>query len=139
VRCGLVLSRNGYDGRKLGRATILRDRSETTSMERAMAYFFVSYDLVNEQGSFDYQPLWAEFNRLGGVKVLDSAYFLDLHHTTEELHHHLREFMDSDDRLVVVAFSNMPACTVTLQGTHGWLGDRFSPGAGAREQSRKTI
>lgn len=92
-----------------------------------MAYFLVSYDLVKEQGAFDYQPLWDEFNRLGGVKVLLSTYFLDLHHTTDELHQHLRRFLDPDDRLLVAEFSKKPACTGALQGTHAWLGDRFSP------------
>ena len=40
-----------------------------------MAYFAVSYQLNNEK---NYAPLWDALDDMGGHKVMNSFYFLDL-------------------------------------------------------------
>lgn len=90
-----------------------------------MAYFLVSYDLVKEQSSFDYQPLWDELDRLGGVKTLLSEYLLEADNTAQEVVNHLKQFIDSNDRLMAVEFIKRPAYTYALKGTNAWISERF--------------
>ena len=72
-----------------------------------MGLFVVSYDLRKKK---DYQALWDEMERLGGHKPLLSVYYLDVDvESASALRDHLSEFIDDDDHLIVVPFTQKPA------------------------------
>ena len=87
-----------------------------------MSHFAVSYQLNLAK---DYQSLWDEFARLGGHKVMNSFYFVDLNNTTAEVRDHLRQFIDEDDYLCVVKFSTKPSFSRALAGTNAWIDKRY--------------
>lgn len=87
-----------------------------------MAYFAVSYQL--EKGD-DYQPLWDAFEALGAHKVMRSFYFVDLDTTAQNLRDHLRQFIDDNDHLAVVPFSQRPYKHRCYKGTQDWIDERF--------------
>ncbi len=88
-----------------------------------MAYFAVSYQLNNKK---DYPTLWEEMDRLGGHKVIQSYYFLDVDlNTSIELRDHLLNFIDEDDAVVVVKIESRPAHRKGFQGTNDWISARF--------------
>ena len=65
-----------------------------------MKIFFVDYDL---RGDRDYQTLYDELNRLHGIRVLESLWSLKLNDNTdcESVRDHLKQFIDSDDGIIV--------------------------------------
>lgn len=65
-----------------------------------MKIFFVDYDL---RGDRDYQTLYDELNRLHGIRVLESLWSLKLNDNTdcELVRDHLKQFIDSDDGIIV--------------------------------------
>lgn len=87
-----------------------------------MAYHLVTYDLVKRK---DYPKLWDELKRLGGVKPQDSAWFVDINNTAAELRDHLAQFIDGDDRLMVVEFSKRPRWTKMYTPAIAWIQARF--------------
>lgn len=87
-----------------------------------MALFVVSYDLVKRK---DYQTLWDEFTRLGGQKVLDSMYLIELDNTSQEVVKHFSQYVDDDDRLMAIEFSEKPRFTKALVGTRAWINKHF--------------
>ena len=64
-----------------------------------MGTFWVSYDLVKEK---DYERLFARLRQLGAKKVLLSMWALKGDYTCTNLRDDLRQYIDSDDRLVVI-------------------------------------
>ena len=63
--------------------------------------YLVSYDLVKP--GKDYSTLIAELKRLGANTVLRSQWVLRWNSTTaKKVANHVRKFMDSNDRVVVV-------------------------------------
>jgi hypothetical protein len=87
-----------------------------------MALFCISYDLIKGK---DYQKLWDELDRLGGHKALESFYLVALTNTASEVRDHLRDFVDSDDMLMVIEFSKKPAFVKAKAGTNAWLEKNF--------------
>ncbi|MAC30307.1 MAG: hypothetical protein CL948_02130 [Erythrobacter sp.] len=87
-----------------------------------MAYFAVSYQLNNEK---NYAPLWDALDDMGGHKVMNSFYFLDLEGTCVTIRDRLRQFIDTDDYLCVVRFQYKPRFTRALAGTNDWIEARF--------------
>lgn len=87
-----------------------------------MALFAVSYDLVKRK---DYQTLWDEFTRLGGQKVLNSMYLIELDNTAREVVDHFSQYIDEDDRLMAIEFSEKPRFTKALAGTGAWITKHF--------------
>jgi len=69
-----------------------------------MPKYIASYDLIKRK---DYQTLWNELERLGGKRVLESVWYLDVtSNTAAVLRDHLGQFIDSDDRLFVCALGD---------------------------------
>lgn len=66
--------------------------------------FLVSYDL--RQPGQSYQTLIDALTRLGAVRVLLSAWFLTSNYTSVQLRDHLWQYMDANDRLLVVPFDD---------------------------------
>lgn len=89
-----------------------------------MAYFVVTYDLVNRNES-DYKELWDEMDRLGAAKYQDSAYFVELNNTALEVKDHLRDYIHEKDRLMVIEFVKRPNYTRCFTAGHEWLKARF--------------
>lgn len=88
-----------------------------------MPYYSVSYQLNKKK---DYQKLWDELHRLGGHKVMQSFYFLDVtSKTASDLLNHLSEFVDDDDQIAVVEITKKPAYQMPNKGTNDWVKERF--------------
>lgn len=88
-----------------------------------MAYFAIKYQLNDAK---DYPPLWKELERLGAHKVLRSFYFLDITSSASQLRDHFKSFIDEDDAVVVVPFSERPYHYKAFQGTNDWIKQRFN-------------
>ena len=83
-----------------------------------MALFAVSYDLVKNK---DYQELWDEMKRLGAHKALLSLYLLNLsNEEPDEVRDHFANFIDSDDRLLVIKLTDASASRC-FKGTNAWI------------------
>ena len=64
--------------------------------------YIISYDLIAP--GQDYEPLWAELNRLGAKRVLQSQWAVRRTNTNPiALRDHLKRFIDANDRLLVTA------------------------------------
>ncbi|MCD9005235.1 hypothetical protein LDO31_03100 [Luteimonas sp. XNQY3] len=88
-----------------------------------MALFVVSYDLNKTK---NYQPLWDEMERLGGHKPVESVYLLSLTtDSTEAVRDHLQGFVDDDDYLIVVKFTEKPRFVKAKAGTKDWINRHF--------------
>jgi hypothetical protein len=84
-----------------------------------MTCFAVSYDLVKRK---DYETLWDEFKRLGGHKALLSLYLVNLNTDDPDVAlAHLKQYIDDDDRMIVVRFDQMPGRQKCFEGTKAWL------------------
>lgn len=65
-----------------------------------MTKYFISYDLIKDK---DYKRLYSELERLGAKRVLESVWCLKHSSTTAvKLRDHFTDFVDSDDRLLVI-------------------------------------
>lgn len=84
-----------------------------------MALFAVTYDLIAGK---DYPRLTTELKRLGGHKPALSVWFVDVtSKTSAELRDHLKGYVDSDDRIVVIEFDKKPAPLQAFEGTNAWI------------------
>ncbi len=84
-----------------------------------MALFAITYDLVKRK---DYPKLWDELKRLGAHKALNSFYLVSLtNEDPQEVVNHLSQFIDNDDRLMVIRFIHKPRYTSALVGTNAWV------------------
>ncbi|MBL7944604.1 MAG: hypothetical protein JNN32_00985 [Flavobacteriales bacterium] len=62
--------------------------------------YYVSYDLVKYK---DYPKMWDALNALGAKRVLESVWFFWHSNTTAvAVRDHLKQFIDKDDRLLVI-------------------------------------
>lgn len=65
-----------------------------------MDTYFISYDLIKHK---DYPRIIAELERMGGVRILESVWAIKKASTTsKELYDHLCNFIDGDDRILIV-------------------------------------
>jgi len=70
-----------------------------------MALFSVTYDLNKDK---DYDALIGGLEKLDTVKVQLSQWFLAANNTALELRDHLAQYVDDDDKLMIVDFSQQP-------------------------------
>lgn len=88
-----------------------------------MGLFLVSYDLIDGK---DYNRIITELDRLSAVRTQFSTYFLDVTvDGTEVLLQHLRQFVDGDDRLMVLKITDKPRYTRAFSGSNEWVAARF--------------
>ena len=67
--------------------------------------YSISYDL--QAPGKNYEKLWEELLRLGGKRVLDSHWVLRRNNTTPAaIRDHFRQYIDSNDRLMVIGFED---------------------------------
>ena len=84
-----------------------------------MALFAITYDLVKHK---DYPKLWNELERIGAHKALNSFYLVKLtNEDPQDVVDHLSQFIDADDRLMVVRFNYRPCFTSAFVGTNAWV------------------
>ncbi|WP_170566008.1 CRISPR-associated protein Cas2 [Ruegeria atlantica] len=87
-----------------------------------MAYFAISYDLVAQNG---YKPLFCRLEELGAVKTQLSFWLVKSNNTAQEVKNDLEDFIDDNDRLMVIEFSKRPRFNWGFKGTRKWIEDRF--------------
>jgi len=88
-----------------------------------MTSYIIAYDLLNESGTQDYEPLWEELRRLGSHRTQDSVWLTAVNGTAKELHDHLKSFLDDDDRLWVNELVKNKYFSNARAGTNDWLRD----------------
>ena len=88
-----------------------------------MTTYTVSYDLIKKK---DYQLLWDELERLGAHRTQESYWLIAVNNTAQELHNHLKSFIDADDRIWVSELTKNYWYSNAKAGTNDWL-KRNSP------------
>ena len=86
-----------------------------------MPPFTTAYDLRNETGSHDYEPLWKELRRLGGHRTQYSLWLVNVNNTAQQLHDHLKAYVDNDDRIWVSELTKNHQYSNAISGTNDWL------------------
>lgn len=88
-----------------------------------MPVFALAYDLVKERkGTFDYQPLWNELERLGGHRTQLSLWLVNLNNTPKEVVDHFKQYVDGDDRIFVSRMHRGDYHYANaISGTNDWL------------------
>lgn len=89
-----------------------------------MAYFAVSYDLNDEK---DYKRLTDELKSLGAVKAQLSYWLVELNSATADVKEHLADFVDDDDMLMVIRFTDRPRFTRAFKPAIEWIKEHFGP------------
>ena len=69
-----------------------------------MKTYLVSYDL--DKPGQNYEKLISELERLGAFRVLFSQWAVQLNNTAIEVRDHLLQFIDSNDRMLVMEVGN---------------------------------
>jgi hypothetical protein len=87
--------------------------------------FLVSYDLVKENSSHDYEPLTDALKELDSVRTQWSVWYVDSASDETTIYNYLFQFMDSNDRLMVVAVLQKPAWGKAFQGTRDMVARYF--------------
>jgi len=90
-----------------------------------MTVFLVSYDLVREDSSYDYTPLTDSLKELGAVRSHLSEWLISLDNTTKAVFDHFRQFVDANDRLMVIEISKRPVWNIGLKGTKAFIDAHF--------------
>jgi CRISPR/Cas system-associated endoribonuclease Cas2 len=90
-----------------------------------MAVYLVTYDLVKEESSAAYKPLFDAIKKADCVKVQKSVWLLDDAATQREIYDYLFPHIDKDDRLMVVTVPFKPNWNVGLKGTKDWINAHF--------------
>jgi CRISPR-associated endonuclease Cas2 len=83
-----------------------------------MTTYTISYDLIKRK---DYQSLWDELERLGAHRTQASYWLVAVTNTAKELHDHLKEFVDADDRIWVSELTKNHYYSNAIGGTNDWL------------------
>ena len=88
-----------------------------------MPLYSVTYELKGEK---DYEKIWAALDDLDSVKVQRTHYLVSSdHRTAADLRTHLKQFVDKNDRLMVIEFTKIPSFTMAQKGTRKWLNSKF--------------
>lgn len=69
-----------------------------------MPLYFISYD---KRGTYDYEELYEELSKYNAVAVLESTWCFEISGTTcTALRDHFKQFLDSDDGLLITESSS---------------------------------
>lgn len=91
-----------------------------------MALFLVMYDLVKEESSLAYEPLWSALEALNGVKTQRSSWLVGYDATQRSLFDYLKPSVDGNDRLMIVEITKRPNWTIGFKGTAAII-NRYFP------------
>jgi CRISPR-associated endonuclease Cas2 len=87
-----------------------------------VANYLVIYDLVNKKPEAEYQTLWDELKRLGAHRTQYSSWIVNLNNTAKEIVEHFKQFVHSDDRIMVTRLTGVDNYYVNaIGGTNKWL------------------
>lgn len=89
-----------------------------------MAVFLIAYDILNEGGAHDYEPLWQDLKKHGGQAVQDGLWLVlwDQDAGAEAVERHVRYFLDEGDRLLVTRLrAGEFSQSRSRAGTDDWL------------------
>lgn len=86
-----------------------------------MPPFILSYDLVKEEDSSDYDALWAELKKWGGHRTQYSVWLVEDNSTAQDVHDHFKRLLDANDRLLVSELVDNHAYSNALKGTTNWI------------------
>lgn len=87
-----------------------------------MALFTITYDLIKNK---DYDALIGALEGLATVKAELSLWLPSANNNATEVKDHLAQYVDDDDKLMVIEFSKRPQFTKTIKGTNNWLNKFF--------------
>jgi CRISPR-associated endonuclease Cas2 len=87
-------------------------------METLMPTYTVSYDLVKQK---DYRRLEDALEKLGAHRTQLSYWLVNVTNTARELLDHLKQYVDSDDRLWISELTRNHTFANALGGTNDWL------------------
>ena len=79
-----------------------------------MAVFCITYDLRKQR---NYDPLITELRRLKAIDPLESVWLLDTSSSADDVHDHIRKYLDADDGLLVFQATAPRKGTELKQGT----------------------
>lgn len=83
-----------------------------------MTTYTVSYDLIKTK---DYPKLWEELERLKAHRTQDSYWLVAISMTAQQLHDHLKAFVDKDDKIWVSELTKNHHFSNAKGGTIDWL------------------
>lgn len=83
-----------------------------------MTTYTVNYDLIKTK---DYQRLWNELTRLGAHRTNESFWLVNVNNTAKQLHDHLKNYIDGDDRLWVSELTANHYYCNAMAGTNNWI------------------
>lgn len=87
-----------------------------------MAIYNIAYDILNEGGTHDYEPLWQELKALGAHAVQDGLWVLEFDGGLEMLAQRISALLDAGDRLFIAAVYHGEFCHRNSRaGADGWL------------------
>jgi CRISPR associated protein Cas2 family len=90
-------------------------------MEGTMTDYTLAFDLVNEQSSHDYEPLWTELKQLGGHRTQYSLWLINVNNTAKETCDQLRNLLDKGDRVWVLELTANHYFANATGGTNDWI------------------
>lgn len=86
-----------------------------------MTSYLLAYDLRNETGSHDYEPLWEELKRFGAQRTQYSLWLIATDAQAKPLHEHFKRYLDKDDRLWINEVVKNHYYSNAIKGTNAWL------------------
>lgn len=86
-----------------------------------MTVFTLSYDLRNQSGTQGYEVLYANLKENDCHRIQDSVWLCSFNVTAQQVHEHFKKLVDTDDRLLVVEFTNNHWFSNAMPGTNEWL------------------
>src|SRR5262245_27463543 len=90
-------------------------------MEETMTDYALAFDLVNEQSSHDYGPLWTESKQLVSHRTQYSLWLINVNNTAKETCDQLRNLLDRHDRLWVLELTANHCFANATRGTNDWI------------------
>lgn len=83
-----------------------------------MTTYTVSYDLIKRK---DYQSLWDALGKLGAHRTQASYWLVNVNNTARELHDHLKQYVDADDKIWVSELTANHWYANAIKGTNDWI------------------
>lgn len=84
-----------------------------------MTIYLVSYDKKKDK---NYQPIWNALKGVGGHRVLESLWLINVTNQPQQVLDWISEFGDGDDSFIVAAINKSNLKTLRpYQGTTKWL------------------
>lgn len=87
-----------------------------------MPVYIVSYDILNEGGTHDYEPLWKDLRSVGAQSVQDGLWMVEMDCALPCVESRFAGFLDGGDRLLVASLKKGEFLqSQSRVGTDAWL------------------